>query len=847
MRIISRLQLLALLMILAIVPMIGCRGRGPAESDPSEPAKPLEISDQPAVIKGPTNTTELTHQGTDRNPAEADPPEPAKPLEVSDQPAVIRVRTNGPGLPHQGSGFLFKREGDDGYFLTSARVVSRFHVPEKQVTVIFNPASKQELIFNDASVIAADEEIDLAVLKVTSAELPPPLTLEKPAPLPKDSDGVSLGFRFMEGLTYDQPGLPALSCPIHFTGLIKNPVGKVVAVRMEGFIDPGFSGGPVFDRSGRLLGMAVTRVRDSRNGLVLPVGLIQETLQGKIESIELGCLPMRPVWLGLEVKIKPFSPFNQAQSLKAMAIAMQDFGSDLGTPMTAEQKRQAAEKMYQEKITDYNQFKKYYEGKFCYKLPAPPPTTGKVVFMAELKTSDGQSHYTDPRTIEVPCAEYDPDHFSYHAVVGRVFNFQDDSVALPWPSAVNEFRTIKLPAKISDLDVGGHGRYLVLYFKEQKQLAVFDWETEQITHLIDLPGDEILFAAGEDKIVVQTKDSEVFIRYDLESGRREKSIPLHFPGLVSNLCMGSGVRKNALFEITGEKQILGCLTDIFTLEEKCRPFSQPFVREEDYDFRAAANGSEYALWMKFMEGTGYFMVVPGADEWKIFRSRRGTKPVPNANGQLILTRKGIWNRKQSRIMKSLDENYIFVPDPGSDFFMGLSNNIEYHRSGNVVSLDLFLPDDERPMASIPLESTVFTHDAFMKNEGLTMDKRFHLSVADNKIIYVPESDDQLQVLSLDLNRAFIESGIDYLYFTSILPPPVIKGKPYSYQVQVASRWGGLEYRLASAPEGMEINEDGLITWMAPQNWSGPATEYVIVSITDRTGQSISKVFEIQIG
>jgi hypothetical protein len=93
---------------------------------------------------------------------------------------------------------------------------------------------------------------------------------------------------------------------------------------------------------------------------------------------------------------------------------------------------------------------------------------------------------------------------------------------------------------------------------------------------------------------------------------------------------------------------------------------------------------------------------------------------------------------------------------------------------------------------------------------------------------------------LDIRSILDKKGIDYLYVTSTAPLGKVGGL-YRYQLQVASRNGGLKYALQSGPSGLKISNTGEVTWKAPAE---PADEIVIVSVKDTTGQETLHTFHV---
>src|SRR5208283_2602593 len=60
----------------------------------------------------------------------------------------------------------------------------------------------------------------------------------------------------------------------------------------------------------------------------------------------------------------------------------------------------------------------------------------------------------------------------------------------------------QLDAKLTDLAVGGGGRILILVLKSLRQVVIFDISAAEIVKRIDLPSEEVLIAAGAEKLIL---------------------------------------------------------------------------------------------------------------------------------------------------------------------------------------------------------------------------------------------------------------------------------------------------------------------------------------------------------
>jgi hypothetical protein len=73
-----------------------------------------------------------------------------------------------------------------------------------------------------------------------------------------------------------------------------------------------------------------------------------------------------------------------------------------------------------------------------------------------------------------------------------------------------------------------------------------------------------------------------------------------------------------------------------------------------------------------------------------------------------------------------------------------------------------------------------------------------------------------------------------------------KGTAYRSPVVVKSNKGGVKMQLVSAPPGMALSTDGVLTWTVPPDFTAPATD-VALSIRDAGGKEIRHAFTIRVG
>jgi serine protease Do len=170
-----------------------------------------------------------------------------------------------------GSGFLVSA---DGYIVTNAHVVSD---KDAKYTVYLNDETKY-----DASVVAADTTLDIAVLKIDGSNLP---FLQF-----GDSDAVKVG----QSVVAIGNALGEFRNTVS-VGVISGLARSITAggqgssellsdvLQTDAAINPGNSGGPLLDLSGNVIGV---NVATSSGGENISFSLPSNTVKAAVESIE---------------------------------------------------------------------------------------------------------------------------------------------------------------------------------------------------------------------------------------------------------------------------------------------------------------------------------------------------------------------------------------------------------------------------------------------------------------------------------------------------------------------------------------------------------------------------------
>ena len=188
-----------------------------------------------------------------------------------ESPAVVLIEAGSDSGGGLGSGFLIDR---DGHILTNAHVVD----DSDDITVTFSDGTEEK-----ASVLGLDKSTDLAVLKIGS--------------VPKGVRPVPLGSS--SGLVVGQE-VVAIGNPYGLERTIESPNGFTIqnTIQTDAAINQGNSGGPLFDRAGRVIGMnSQIASRDGGNvglGFAVPIDTITPIARSVIDGGE-----PEHAWIGI--------------------------------------------------------------------------------------------------------------------------------------------------------------------------------------------------------------------------------------------------------------------------------------------------------------------------------------------------------------------------------------------------------------------------------------------------------------------------------------------------------------------------------------------------------------------
>jgi hypothetical protein len=429
------------------------------------------------------------------------------------------------------------------------------------------------------------------------------------------------------------------------------------------------------------------------------------------------------------------------------------------------------------------------------------------------------------------------------------------------PAPVAEATDYKLPDTAERAVIGGAGRFLVLHIPKSRKLGIFDTNIGKIEKYIDLPEDKIHFTAGMSKLLVFLPSAELIRRYDLETAKLEVTRPLKVRN-VTGFAMGHSSAGPLVVRGSDGAR----LYDINTFAVIPLP-----EEREEARFAPGGVGGKPERMLPFDGGE----IWPGGNG-RVF-GNTGNWGMPNGVKVLNLEGGNIKfigeHTSTSFVQPSPDGKYIFAAGhkPVTVDLKPTTDTVEtgLNQSGGTYE-NLFLPATHgpyylqiggtRPRGGIPQDATkegkvrVFLYG--FNQPVATLD----ISVAGRDdwagrvqfptaIVLVPRanllivrSPDKLRLIPVDLEKELDKSGADFLIVSSAPPAHYKPGFDFAYAVKAKSKAGGIQYKVASGPDGMKVDANGIVSWRVPVAQAGQVS--VILSLKDKGGKEAFHTFNL---
>jgi S1-C subfamily serine protease len=740
--------------------------------------------------------------------------------------ATVFVKVKAGPVRATGSGFLLRVEGDTAYVVTNEHVIHPKQpavarggeATSPEVTLVFHSGTQQEQSYR-ADVAAADPEQDLAVLQMSGvAHLPRPLDVGEPARLTETLPVTVLGFPFGE-MVERRAGNPSITVSKGSVSSIRrNDHGQVVAVQIDGALNPGNSGGPVVDAEGRLVGVAVATLRGAHNiGFAVPAGELARLLDGRVGEVRAqikGIGDAKPVEVTVEVPL--------LDPLKRLGpVALHYVRSDL-----LREKPQPDKEANWPELVGAQRLALRVEGTRAVGSFAVPPADQDKAFTFQLSyTNDaGRLVHTKPQSLALRTQE--------QPFVRRPIIPPPNTVAIKPPALEQDQVIVRLPAPVSDVAVGGGGRYLVLLLPSLRQVALFDVSEAKLIKQLPVADTNVKIAAGMDKLLIVQPADRTVLRYSLTSFEREASATVSMK--VPPVAAAMGSASNGPLVISGVdyprlgETVFFDVTQMRRIDVPLNPHDI-FGTSPRVFLRTSADGRTFAC--QADDGWPTQTASWRQGDVTLYKGNRGSWPVPGPDGQVVYTDDGRYTPQLRPLGR---EGRYCWPAHQGPYYLSLPGDKQER-------LDVYLTGVGKPLVS--LDDIDVGGVPPRGPDPLPLDKRIHVIPDAKLLVIIPASNDRLVLRRLDLEQALEQARFPFVAITSRPPTAAKKGATFRYQLQAKADRGDPEYRLGSGPPGMMIAPNGLLTWPVPSDVADSEAD-VTVHAKSPSGAETSQSFRV---
>lgn len=289
-----------------------------------------------AVATASTGTPAVTNLTTTTATTES-PEETVQ--RIKDATVYVEVKSSGMG-GGSGSGFVIQSSGDTVLVASNHHVVAAGAdddddeadpgeaVKKGMVTVYFRSGRGAGVEQSaPGTVIAWDREgnRDLAIVQVKGVKDPPkPIVLSSDFKLTETMPVLIYGFPFGnidKGLNNAVQGGPAITIAKgSVSSLRHNEYGKVSYVQIDSSMNHGNSGGPVCDEKGRLVGVAVSKLRDSTIGFAVPTAELIQMLDGRLSHLSVAFRGEKDGKANLQVVTRVIDPLHRVNNVSFLVV-----------------------------------------------------------------------------------------------------------------------------------------------------------------------------------------------------------------------------------------------------------------------------------------------------------------------------------------------------------------------------------------------------------------------------------------------------------------------------------------------------------------------------------------------
>jgi len=408
----------------------------------------------------------------------------------------------------------------------------------------------------------------------------------------------------------------------------------------------------------------------------------------------------------------------------------------------------------------------------------------------------------------------------------------DTTGIAPPPQFSADRVVIDLPEPFSQVRSGGGGRYLIFHQQTKKTLAVFDVSAGEIVKELPVTSDQVLYAAGQDKLMVVLPGERLIQRWDLATLKRDSMVPV--PGAKTPLRVLLGSDSDGpLWLYPG-----GGIEPFDIGSMRSPEFEGPVIGgdpQHGYTMLISADGSAIVGWHNGLSNPPYDLMHVENPRTSVSASPfgegyNGRWMWPNADGSLIFGHgAGVFDYHFKRIAAQWLQGASIVPTADRRYFLLVKPEGKGHSNVSICT-----SNDRRIIYTLSKIEEV-SPESQLEWGRVGGEPRVYFIPSAETLITLPIGDKQIVLRRINLPEALKEQGVDYLYVDSFAPVQAYRGQEWRYQITAHSSAGTMAYKLESGPDEMTVSADGVVEWTIPAHFKDDSVS-AIVSIQDKSGR-----------
>ena len=788
----------------------------------------------------------------------------------------------------------------DGYFVTTYQTVRQVSADEA-IRLVQDPTGKLPRNYA-AEVIRSDQDLDLALLKVSAHE-----GAFTALPLGDDRDlfetlpVTALSF---PGSKRYGPGVlnPTLRVVVGRISTLSKTAGKLDTIVLDVDVPPESAGGPLLNGQGQIIGI-VDRVGPNRVYTALPVHKLRSFLAEPVVTstpprIRFDLRHVPTAWaVGVTEFVTPSPDLSVTLELRCQGHpdrSIKGQRQDDGrfkvafTPIpqpTAEAERWTTGTIF---FPAGELRAKILDRQVALNGTAVPLSALRLIrFNAEplVRFADGSSQpiravlpkikvdlggyqmdvdLSQAQQLEISAPEEQRGPIAYRIVVRsgerevarRIGVLRLEASSESDSEPVTEFtpyqgglQTIELDDTIADAVLGGGGRLLMLRLKRSRRIAIYDVnQAKLVAHLELGKVERPVLAAGRDALFVFGQFPNNLTRWSLRTFEQTSNSLPPVPGSVIAAGMGYASRGPLLlaWSATGAP---GSRIELEFIDSQrldrldVRNLTSPTFQTLQKPLRISASvtGSLFTVASPWGHGVDSIEQTGQAASLRPYHGAT-QHGIPTYDGRAILTDRSVATpdlQTHTRLQLPL------LPTTHPAFFLALPSQARLQGQAEPGVYQLGKPKKllELPELGLGVPPPAPVAPPIQRppiQSGLVLSQRVFCVVQASQLITIPYSNDRLLIQPFDLRAALEQAEEPYFYLTSLPPGPYRPETIWQHQLHAVSSRGDVEFELSSGPQQMSLDPDGMLTWLVPSDFGERVT--IAVQAKDSAGETINETY-----